>query len=97
MLDYDGLGFRSPLLVISPYAKLGYVSHVHYEFASILRFVEDRFDLKTLAASDARANSPARDCFDFDQKPRTFKPFRALPDEDYFIHEAPDLRPPDNQ
>jgi len=97
MLDYDGLGFRSPLLVVSPYAKLGYISHVHYEFSSILRFVEDRFGLRALAASDARATSPAADCFNFKQKPREFKPFRTLPGKDYFIQQPPDLRPPDTQ
>ena len=41
--DYDGLGFRVPLLVISPYAKKHYVSHVQYETASVLRFAEDLF------------------------------------------------------
>ncbi|MGA8326269.1 MAG: alkaline phosphatase family protein, partial [Candidatus Cybelea sp.] len=39
--DYDGLGFRVPLLVISPYAKKNHVSHVQYETASVLRFAED--------------------------------------------------------
>jgi phospholipase C len=73
--DYDGLGFRVPLLVISPYAKRGYVSHVQYEHGSILRFVEDRFGLARLAASNGRANSPAQDCFDFGRRPRAFKPF----------------------
>ncbi len=34
--DNDGLGFRLPLLIISPYAKEGYVSHVAYEHGSIL-------------------------------------------------------------
>ena len=43
--DYDGLGFRVPLLVISPYAKQNYVSHVQYETASVLRFAEDLFGL----------------------------------------------------
>ncbi|HEY6326688.1 MAG TPA: alkaline phosphatase family protein [Candidatus Cybelea sp.] len=74
-LDFDGLGFRVPLLVISPYAKRGYVSHVQYEHGSILRFIEDRFSLPRLAASDRRANSPARDCFDFTQPPRKFTLF----------------------
>ncbi|MEO6836064.1 MAG: alkaline phosphatase family protein, partial [Candidatus Tumulicola sp.] len=37
-LDDDGLGFRVPLLVISPYAKQNYVSHVRYEHGSILKF-----------------------------------------------------------
>jgi phospholipase C len=78
-LDFDGLGFRVPLLVISPFAKRGYVSHVRYEHGSILRFIEDRFGLSRLAASDTRANSPENDCFDFTQAPRAFHPFgRAL-------------------
>lgn len=71
--DYDGLGFRVPLLMVSPYAKRGYVTHVQYETASVLRFIEDNFGLATLAASDARANDPAYDAFDFTQKPRPFK------------------------
>lgn len=57
-VDYDGLGIRIPMLIISPYAKKGLVSHVHYEHGSILRFIEDRFNLKSLAASDSRATSP---------------------------------------
>ena len=73
--DYDGLGIRVPLLIISPYAKQHYVSHVQYETASVLRFVEDQFGLEPLAASDTRANDPAGDCFDFSQPPRAFVPF----------------------
>jgi phospholipase C len=75
--DYDGLGIRVPLLVISPYAKRGYVSHVQYEMSSVLRFTEDTFGLGQLAASDARANDPAVDCFDFTQKPRAFHAFKT--------------------
>ncbi|MEO6991908.1 MAG: alkaline phosphatase family protein, partial [Candidatus Baltobacteraceae bacterium] len=45
LLDYDGAGLRVPLLIISPYAKKGYVSHVHYEHGSILKFAEDQFGL----------------------------------------------------
>lgn len=70
-VDRSGLGFRVPLLVVSPYAKQGYVSHVSFENGSILRFAEDRFALPPLAASDSRANSPT-DCFDFSQRPRAF-------------------------
>jgi phospholipase C len=73
--DFDGLGFRVALLVISPFAKSGYVSHVQYEHGSILKFIEDRFGLPRLSASDTRANSPAGDCFDFTQPPRAFQPF----------------------
>jgi phospholipase C len=74
-VDYDGLGFRVPLLVISPYAKKHYVSHVQYEHGSILRFIEDQFGLQRLSASDARATSPEADCFDFSHPPRRFTPF----------------------
>ncbi|HET6275793.1 MAG TPA: alkaline phosphatase family protein [Candidatus Cybelea sp.] len=97
MVDYDGLGFRVPLLVISPYAKQGHVSHAHYELASILRFVEDRFGLKSLSASDARALSPAADCFNFNQPPRQFQIIQARRRKDYFMHQPLDLRPPDDE
>jgi phospholipase C len=69
--NYDGLGLRVPLLVISAYARRDYVSHVQYETASVLRFTEDLFGLRRLAAADRRAASPT-DCFDFNQKPRKF-------------------------
>jgi len=63
-LDYSGLGFRVPMIVISPYAKQGYVSHKQYEFGSILRFVEDIWSLGRLDTTDTRANSIDED-FDF--------------------------------
>ncbi|MGB8908334.1 MAG: alkaline phosphatase family protein [Candidatus Cybelea sp.] len=73
--DYDGLGFRVGLIMISPYAKKGSVTHAQYETASVLRFIEDNFGLAQMAASDKRANDPANDptSFDFTQKPRKFK------------------------
>ena len=74
-VDYDGLGFRIPMIAISAYAKRGYVTHVQYESSSVLRFMEDNFGLPQLAASDARAADPAADVFDFSQRPRTFVPF----------------------
>ncbi len=70
--DYDGLGFRVPLLVISPYAKRNYVSHVQYETASVLRFAEDLWGLDRLAVADRRAASPAPDSLDFSSRPRRF-------------------------
>jgi phospholipase C len=73
--DYDGTGFRIPLIIISPYAKKHYVTHVQYETASVLKFIEDDFGVPQLAASDARAADPATDAFDFTQKPIRFKPF----------------------
>ncbi|MFY9884269.1 MAG: alkaline phosphatase family protein [Candidatus Cybelea sp.] len=70
-LDYAGLGFRVPMIVVSPYAKAGYVSHTQYEFGSIIRFVEDTWNLGRLGTTDTRAAS-MDDVFDFSQKPRKF-------------------------
>jgi phospholipase C len=94
--DYDGNGFRVPLVVISPYAKQNYVSHVHYETASVLRYAEDLFGLAQLSAADARAKSPAKDCFDFNQSPRKFVPIKAPEGQDFFLNQPADLRIPDS-
>jgi phospholipase C len=83
--DYTGLGFRVPLIVISPYAKSGYVTHVQYETASVLKFIEDNFGLPPLAAADARAKDPAGDAFDFAQQPRKFKIFGGGKSSAYWI------------
>lgn len=95
--DYDGLGFRVPLMIVSPYAKRGSVTHVRYETASVLRFIEDNFGLSPLAKSDARANDPATDpaAFDYEQAPRKFKKIGgALPSSYWMsIERRPGLRP----
>jgi phospholipase C len=93
--DYDGLGFRVPLLVISPYAKQDYVSHKEYETASVLRFAEDLFGLNQLAAADARALSPAGDCFNFSRRPRQFIAIKAPKGRDFFLRQNTDYRAPD--
>jgi phospholipase C len=95
--DYDGLGFRVPLLIISPYAKKNYVSHVQYETASVLRFAEDLFGLGRLGAADSRATSPAADCFDFAQPARAFVPIKAPYGRNFFLHQRLDYRMPDSQ
>lgn len=69
-VDSYGLGFRVPLLVISPYAKKGYIDHTQYEFSSMLRFAEDILGLAPLTMRDKGANNMLN-AFDFTQKPRT--------------------------
>jgi len=93
---FDGLGFRVPLLVISPYAKRDHVSHVQYETTSVLRFAEDLFGLDQLTVADRRATSPAKDCFDFSRPPRKFIPIKAPQGEEFFLAQPPDYRPPDD-
>jgi phospholipase C len=97
LADYDGLGIRVPLLVISAYAKQNYVSHVQYEHGSILKFIEDQFGLARLAASDARANSPEADCFNFSQSPRAFVPIPTKLKPADFEREPLDRRPVDTE
>ncbi len=72
------LGFRVPLIVVSPYAKAGYVSHERHEFGSILKFTEETFALGSLGTTDARSDN-LRDCFDFTQTPRRFRTIPAPP------------------
>ena len=67
-MDVYGLGPRVPLLIISPYARAGYISHTQYEFASVLKFIEDRYNLPALTLRDANANSTT-DSFNFSQPP----------------------------
>ena len=76
-VNYTSLGFRVPMIVISPFAKPGYVSHTQYDIGSILKFMEQTFGLGSLGTTDASANSIA-DVFNFTQTPNTFKP-AALP------------------
>jgi phospholipase C len=83
-------GFRVPLIVVSPYAKKGYVSHVTHDFGSLLRFTEMVFRLPTLGYADSLADDLS-DCFDFTQEPNFFHPFDSKYDEVYFIN---DRRPP---
>jgi len=54
--DRWGPGTRIPTIVISPFAKRGYVDHTLYNTTSILKFIETRFDLKPLGERDAKAN-----------------------------------------
>ena len=77
-----------PLLVISPYAKTGYVSHTQYEFGSILKFVEQTFNLGSLERADVGATSIG-DVFDFGKGPRVFKPVATKYSRSYFEHERP--------
>lgn len=72
-VDRYGEGFRVPALVISPWAKHGYVDHTPYEFASLLKMVEDNWNLPRLPNPNDRdeLNSigDMGNAFDFSQTP----------------------------
>lgn len=61
---FDEYGVRVPVVVLSPYSKANFVSHVVHDHTSILRFIENRFGLPSLTARDAAAD-PMMEFFDF--------------------------------
>jgi phospholipase C len=83
-VDQNGYGLRVPGIVISPYAKRGFIDHETLSFDAYLKFIEDdflggdRLDPKTDGRPDprptVRENAPQlgdlRNDFDFDQEPR---------------------------
>ena len=68
-IDKFGLGFRIPLIVISPYAKRGYIDHARAEFSSVLKFIETNWNLPSLTGRDADTVDMTQ-VFDFDERPR---------------------------
>ncbi len=69
-------GWRVPCIVISPYARSGYVSHELHSFVSLLHFAETVFDVQPLNERDASA-SALLDCFDWSQQPVRPSPLAA--------------------
>jgi phospholipase C len=88
-------GFRVPLIVISPYAKAGDISHVNHDFGSILRFIEQTYGLASLGYADALANDLS-DCFDFSQTPLTFQSIAAPLAADHFLKDTTPPTDPDD-
>jgi phospholipase C len=66
--SFDTTGFRVPFIVVSPYTRAHFVSHVVHDHTSILRFIEARFGLPALTARDANA-TPPMEMFDFQNPP----------------------------
>jgi phospholipase C len=83
-LDYTSLGMRVPLIVISPYAKRGYVSHTQYEIGSILKYIEQNFHTASLGSTDVRANSLI-DSLDYTQIPAPFASVAAKYPASFFL------------
>jgi phospholipase C len=88
-------GFRVPMIVISPYAKPGYVSKVTHDFGSILKFTEETFNLPSLGYADASADDLS-DCFNFNQTPLQFQSIAAPLGAEYFLNDKRPPTDPDN-
>jgi phospholipase C len=88
-------GFRVPLLVISPYTQPGYVSNVTHDFGSMLKFIENVFNLGLIAPgtfADSKADGLA-DFFNFQAPPRAFVPISAPYPVSYFLNEKSRINP----
>ena len=68
VVDRWGPGTRVPAVIVSPYAKRGYVDHTPYDTTSILRFIEKRWGLAPLGTRDASVND-LTNAFDFGNEP----------------------------
>jgi phospholipase C len=89
-------GLRVPLIVISPYAKPGYISHVNHDFGSILKFIEETYGLGSLGYADAFADDLS-DCFNFSQASLAFHSIAApLGTDDFLNDTAPPTDPDDD-
>ncbi len=69
-------GFRVPLIVVSPYARPGYISKNQHDFGSILKYIEGTFSLPSLGTADALADDLS-DCFNYNQTPIPFQVIQA--------------------
>jgi phospholipase C len=71
--DRYGYGFRVPAILVSPFAKQGFIDTTEYDFTSVLTFIEHNFGLDPLSSRDATANffrSGETGPFDFDNLQR---------------------------
>jgi len=84
-----------PLIVVSPYAKAKYISHVNHDFGSVLNLIEKTFSLPSLGYADARADDLS-DCFDFTQTPLVFQTINAPQNAEYFLNDKSPRTDPDD-
>jgi phospholipase C len=55
LIDHWGPGSRVPAIIVSPFAKRGFIDHTHYDTTSILKLIEVRWGLAPLTSRDAAA------------------------------------------
>ncbi len=70
---YDRYSFRVPAVVVSPYARPDYVSHVVRDHTAILKFIETKWNLGALTFRDANSDA-LLDCLDFRRRPAFLEP-----------------------
>lgn len=90
-IDRYGYGFRVPTLLVSPYAKQGFIDSTVLDFTSLLKFIEENWGIPPLASRDASANG-IENAFDFSSPtreaqfiPSTRQVIEARPDPDRMV------------
>jgi len=68
-VDQAGYGARVPGLLVSPYARKGYIDSTQLDFTSVLKFIETNWNVASLETRDANANN-FLSAFDFSKAPR---------------------------
>jgi phospholipase C len=94
--NQGGPGFRVAMIVASPYVPPNEISHTVYGFGSIIRYIEDNWNLGSLGTTDATSTSIAN-MFDYGQKPRKFKIIPAKYPREFFMHQKPSGLPVDEE
>jgi phospholipase C len=56
--SYTRYGFRVPAVIVSPYARPGYLSSTTFDHTSVLKLIEQKWNLPPLTRRDAAAESP---------------------------------------
>lgn len=103
------MGFRVPMIVVSPYSNLNNsvthtnITHSVYDFGSILKFIESDFSLGTIAPSASfqyadqfSATGDLSDCFNFTQTPLTFQTIPAKYSAAHFLNDKRTPTDPDD-
>jgi phospholipase C len=81
--------------VVSPYAKAATISHTTHDFGSILKFIEQTFNLPSLGYADSVANDFS-DSFDFTQAPLKFQVITPPPDNEACLSDTTPATDPDD-
>lgn len=94
--DQGGPGFRVPMIVVSPYVPPNEISHQVYGFGSILRFIEDQWNLGRLGTTDSTATSIGG-ILNLKQSPRAFSTIQTKYGRAYFLHRRASGLPVDTE
>jgi phospholipase C len=109
MLNQYEIGFRVPMIIVSPYSNLANsgtktnVNHTFYDFGSILKFIESNFSLGNIApaatlqyADQFSGTGDLMDSFNFTQTPLKFTTIPAKYDAAHFLNEKRAPTDPDD-